>query len=102
MNAMTLELELPAQQYNQLAKAAKLRQQTIRELAEMAIAEWLRQQTISSTISRATPAGKSFLLNISGLGASAAGDIAERDEDILAAELDPIHGWTVQSDERAR
>lgn len=38
-------------------------------------------------------AGSSFLLAIAGIGASEETDIAERDEEILAAEIDPIRGW---------
>jgi hypothetical protein len=34
-----------------------------------------------------------FLLAVSDLGASGQGDVAERDEEILAAETDPLTGW---------
>ena len=34
-----------------------------------------------------------FLLAVSDLGASGQGDVAERDEEILAAETDPVTGW---------
>jgi hypothetical protein len=30
------------------------------------------------------------------LGASGEGDISERDEEILAVEIDPIYGWNKQ------
>ncbi|HRJ42472.1 MAG: hypothetical protein KJZ86_09995 [Caldilineaceae bacterium] len=42
-----------------------------------------------------------FLLNIASLGASGKGDVAERDEAILAAEIDPICGWSARQDERS-
>jgi predicted transcriptional regulator len=37
--------------------------------------------------------GVSFLLSIAGQGHSGETDISERDEEILAAEIDPIRGW---------
>jgi hypothetical protein len=40
----------------------------------------------------------SFLLAIAGLGSSDQGDVAERDEEILAAEIDPVRGWGLQED----
>lgn len=42
----------------------------------------------------------SFLLSVAALGRSGEGDIAERDEEILAAEVDPIRGWGSEKDER--
>ena len=41
----------------------------------------------------------SFLLSIAKLGRSDRGDIAERDEDILTSEIDPIRGWTREKNE---
>lgn len=40
-----------------------------------------------------------FLLPMAGLGTSAEDDISERDEEILADEIDPIHGWSFKSDQ---
>ncbi len=40
-----------------------------------------------------------FLLAIAGLGSSGQGDVAERDEEILAAEVDPVQGWGSKRDE---
>jgi len=40
----------------------------------------------------------SFLLSIAGLGSSGETDISERDEEILAQEIDPIYGWTSHRD----
>jgi len=37
--------------------------------------------------------GSSFLLAIAGIGASAETDSAERNEEILATEIDPLRGW---------
>jgi antitoxin (DNA-binding transcriptional repressor) of toxin-antitoxin stability system len=39
-----------------------------------------------------------FLLTIAGLGSSGQGDVAEHDEDILAAEIDPRRGWGLERD----
>ena len=37
--------------------------------------------------------GVSFLLSIAGQGTSEETDVSERDEEILATEIDPIYGW---------
>ena len=39
-----------------------------------------------------------FLLAIAGLGSSGQGDVAERDEEILAAEIDLRRGWGLERD----
>lgn len=39
-----------------------------------------------------------FLLSVAGLGTSAETDVSERDETILASEVDPIHGWSLHKD----
>ena len=43
--------------------------------------------------------GQECLLSIAGLGQSGETDISERDEEILAQEVDPIQGWGVRVDE---
>jgi hypothetical protein len=45
-----------------------------------------------------TSSGSSFLLSIADLGASEEDDISERDEEILASEIDPIRGWSLKPD----
>lgn len=42
--------------------------------------------------------GSPFLLAIAGLGNSGENDLSERDEEILAAEIDPIRGWGLKPD----
>lgn len=37
--------------------------------------------------------GSEFLLSIAGIG-TADEDLSERDEEILAEEIDPVRGWT--------
>lgn len=46
------------------------------------------------------PPHNSFLLSIVGLGASTEKDISERDEEILANEVNPIRGWSIHADEQ--
>lgn len=43
--------------------------------------------------------GNSFLLSIAGIGESEETDVSERDEEILAQEIDPIRGWSSRIDE---
>jgi len=40
--------------------------------------------------------GVSFLLSIAGQGRSGESDVSERDEEILAAEVNPLRGWHVE------
>ncbi len=42
--------------------------------------------------------GSAFLLSIANLGAASEDDISERDEEILANEIDPIRGWGLKQD----
>ncbi|MBD2151486.1 hypothetical protein H6F44_15350 [Pseudanabaena sp. FACHB-1277] len=37
----------------------------------------------------------SFLLSIAGLGASNEKDVSDRDEEILASEVNAIRGWSI-------
>ncbi|MDY6783507.1 MAG: hypothetical protein SW833_13355 [Cyanobacteriota bacterium] len=48
-----------------------------------------------STQTRPQKSGKDFLLTVAGLGASTECDVSERDENILASEIDPIRGWSI-------
>lgn len=40
--------------------------------------------------------GVEFLLSVAGLGESDQEDVSERDEDILASEIDPVRGWRME------
>ena len=42
--------------------------------------------------------GSAFLLSIADLGASEEDDLSERDEEVLANEIDPIRGWGLKQD----
>jgi hypothetical protein len=46
--------------------------------------------------------GVEFLLSIAGQGESGESDISERDEEILASEVDPIRGWGVVDAEETK
>jgi hypothetical protein len=45
--------------------------------------------------------GSTFLLAIAGLGASDEVDLAERDEEILANEIDSVRGWGLVREAKA-
>jgi hypothetical protein len=59
--------------------------------------EYLRYK--SSQHQETSNTESNFLLSIAGLGHSGQQDIAERNEEILRSEVDPIHGWGSRSDE---
>ena len=67
--------------------------------------EYLRYKstrTVSVSESQATKSSEAaFLLSIAGIGSSVEDDLAERDEEILANEIDPIHGWSVKTENKA-
>ena len=45
-----------------------------------------------------TTSGSAVLLAIAGIGESDDAQVSERDEEILANEVDPIHGWRLKRD----
>lgn len=45
------------------------------------------------------PSGN-FLLSVADLGTSGEKDVSERDEEILAKEVDSIRGWSLHPDEQ--
>ena len=64
-------------------------------LAEVAnYADYLQSKTI---ISNQTNQSSNFLLSIVGLGSSEEKDVSDRQEEILANEIDPIAGWSLNS-----
>ncbi len=58
---------------------------------------YLRYKAVET---KTEPPHNSFLLSIAGLGASTEKDISERDEEILANEVNPLRGWSVHLDEQ--
>jgi hypothetical protein len=66
-------------------------------LAEVAnYADYLQSKTI---ISNQTNQSSNFLLSIVGLGSSEEKNVSDRQEEILANEIDPITGWSLNSRE---
>lgn len=66
--------------------------------------EYLRFKTglspLVTTQSDQPAAGSAFLLSIAGIGASTETDLSERDEEILANEVDPLRGWSLLREEQ--
>ena len=58
---------------------------------------YLRYKAVET---KTEPPHNSFLLSIAGLGASTEKDISERDEEILANEVNPLRGWSLHPDEQ--
>ena len=63
--------------------------------------EYLRYKSqLSVGLTKQKPSSNSaFFEAIAGLGDSGVGDISQRDEEILAAEVDPIYGWKGQGED---
>lgn len=53
-----------------------------------------------STEKQSQETRENFLLSVAGLGASVEKDVSERDEEILANEVDPIRGWGLHPDKQ--
>jgi len=58
--------------------------------------DYLRYKTTRVEQPASKPSG--FLLSIAALGTSDESDVSQRDEEILRNEIDPIHGWSLKSD----
>ena len=58
---------------------------------------YLRYKSVKT---KTEPPHNSFLLSIAGLGASDEKDVSERDEEILANEVNLLRGWSVRLDEQ--
>ncbi|TYQ25871.1 hypothetical protein PseudUWO311_14340 [Pseudanabaena sp. UWO311] len=56
---------------------------------------YLRYKAVETNETKTKPPHNSFLLSIVGLGASTEKDVSERDEEILANEVNPIRGWSL-------
>jgi hypothetical protein len=67
-------------------------------LAEVAnYADYLQSKIIISNQTNQSNQSSNFLLSIAGLGSSEEKDVSDRQEEILANEIDPIAGWSVNS-----
>lgn len=74
-------------------------QQLVRQLEQLAFSEKRPPEQIVADALKIYAAqmektsGIAFLRSIAGQGRSGHSDISTRDEEILTAEVDPIHGW---------
>jgi len=94
-----MDTEIPIRQ--QLTKAIdELPSEVLPEL--VIFIEYLRFKSNRSVPASETTvpvsSGSTFLLSIAGLGTSDEDDVSERDEEILADEIDPIRGWSLRRD----
>jgi hypothetical protein len=85
MNIQIVDQEL----VHQIEQIAATEQRT----PEQIVADALRLYTTH----KKRVSGVSFLLSIAGQGHSGERDISARDEEILAAEVDPVRGWHPES-----
>ncbi|MBO1349786.1 MAG: hypothetical protein EBE86_021500 [Hormoscilla sp. GUM202] len=84
-----------------IGEIAELPSEAIVELANFIEDLKFKHHRLATSSSRKTEAnsGSAFLLAIAGLGSAVEDDISERDEEILANEIDPIRGWTTKKDD---
>jgi hypothetical protein len=74
-------------------------QQLVQQIQQIAAAEQRAPEEVVADALRVYAAqsrkvnGVSFLMSIAGQGRSGESDVSERDEEILADEVDPIRGW---------
>ena len=61
--------------------------------------EYLRYKSSVGLRKEKLSSNSGFLEAIAGLGDSGVGDISQRDEEILAAEVDPVYGWKGQGED---
>lgn len=75
-----------------------LSEESLSELASFIDYLHYKSGTAESAQEPSEGSPSNFLLSIAGLGSSGETDISERDEEILAQEIDPIYGWTSHPD----
>lgn len=73
-----------------IATINKLPEEALPELANFLT--YLQFKTASTLQPKPIKTGRGFLLAIAGIGKGEE-DLSERDEEILAQEIDPIRGW---------
>ena len=88
--------QFQAPKHQQIIKAIEnLPSEALPELANFL--EYLHYKNARTTSSLETKveanSGSPFLLSIAGLGACVEDNLSERDEQILADEIDPVRGW---------
>jgi predicted transcriptional regulator len=72
---------------NRIDRLARLERRSPEEIVSAALDAYLHRPG-------KTP-GVDFLLSIAGQGQSSETEVSARDEEILAAEVDPVKGWRV-------
>jgi hypothetical protein len=76
--------------------------ESIQTLPEESLAELINfvdYLRYKSTEKQSQKTSGNFLLAVAGLGTSVEKDVSERDEEILANEIDPIRGWSLHPDD---
>ncbi len=85
-----------------------IRQQLIQNIEELPgevlpeLANFIHYLHFKSQFRKPPPApvtSNNFLLAIAGLGSCEEDDLSERDEEILAKEINPLSGWTLKPEE---
>jgi hypothetical protein len=61
------------------------------------VADYAGYLQSKAIISNQPNPSSNFLLSIAGLGSSEEKDVSDRQEEILANEIDPITGWSLSS-----
>ena len=77
--------------------------ESIQTLPEESLAELINfvdYLRYKSTEKQSPKTSGNFLLSIASLGSSAEEDVSERDEEILANEVDSIRGWSLHPDKQ--
>jgi hypothetical protein len=80
---------------------SKLPREVLPELASfLDYLQFRVESPTQSAQSKQSASGSDFLLSIAGIGTAGA-DISERDEEILAKEIDPVRGWSFEREEQS-
>ncbi|MGM3309212.1 DUF2281 domain-containing protein [Anabaena sp. WFMT] len=77
--------------------------ESIKTLPEDSLAELINfvdYLRYKATEQQSQKTSANFLLSVAALGNSLKKDVSERDEEILANEVDPIRGWSLHRNEQ--
>ncbi|MEA5552129.1 DUF2281 domain-containing protein [Anabaena cylindrica UHCC 0172] len=77
--------------------------ESIKTLPEDSLAELINfvdYLRYKATEQQSQKTSANFLFSVAALGNSLEKDVSERDEEILANEVDPIRGWSLHRDEQ--
>jgi predicted transcriptional regulator len=73
---------------NRIDRLARLERRSPEEIVAAAVDAYLNRARKTAAVD--------FLLSIAGQGQSNETDVSARDEEILAAEIDPVKGWRAE------